>query len=282
LTRKETDQESTRTSLRDDRQEKDDMLSRRLLSSSRAATMVGLVCLATQIADAKDALPEQPRPQPRLGMNLSGPADWNTELPFVDVFRFSRPWVSQRPGESWGKGPALALDEHGWVKKLDPGCWAETPLCTIEGGHYPSGEYTVLYEGQGKLDVWGAATVVSRDSGRMTIRVDAAKGGFFLKLLTTDPQNYVRKIRVLMPGFEQTYREQPFHPVFFKRWQGVACLRFMDWMETNGSKIRHWSERPTPEAATFSGRGVALEVMIELCNRLSADPWFCLPHLADD
>ena len=34
--------------------------------------------------------------QPRLGINLNGPADWNTELPFVDVFRLSRPWISQR------------------------------------------------------------------------------------------------------------------------------------------------------------------------------------------
>ena len=29
-------------------------------------------------------------------------------------------------------------------------------------------------------------------------------------------------------------------------------------------------------------RGVALEWMIELCNRQKIDPWFCLPHLADD
>ncbi len=38
----------------------------------------------------------------RVGMNLAGPADWNTELPFVDVFRMSRPWISQRAGEGWG------------------------------------------------------------------------------------------------------------------------------------------------------------------------------------
>jgi hypothetical protein len=33
----------------------------------------------------------------RLGMNLSGPADWSTELPFVDVFRLSR-----KMWGSWG------------------------------------------------------------------------------------------------------------------------------------------------------------------------------------
>ena len=32
------------------------------------------------------------------------------------------------------------------VKKLEPACYAETMLCTIQGGHYPAGVYTVLYE----------------------------------------------------------------------------------------------------------------------------------------
>ena len=50
--------------------------------------------------------------QPRLGINLPGPADWSTELPFVDVFRQSRVWISQKQGASWGKGPELALDEY--------------------------------------------------------------------------------------------------------------------------------------------------------------------------
>lgn len=250
-------------------------------------TRYGLAVLIAIILTFPSAAPaaageSAAKPRARLGINLSGPADWNTELPLVDVFRFSRPWISQRKGERWGGGPALALDAQGWVRTLEADCWAETPLCTIDGGHYPSGQYSVLYEGRGKLDVWGAAEAVSREPGRMTIRVDAAKGGFFLKLLQTDPEDYVRNIRVVMPGFEKVYRDEPFHPLFLRRWKGAACLRFMDWMHTNGSKIAHWSERPTPQDATFSGKGVALELMIDLANRLEADPWFCMPHLADD
>ncbi|MBN1421717.1 MAG: hypothetical protein JXP34_23285, partial [Planctomycetes bacterium] len=224
----------------------------------------------------------RPVPRPRLGMNLSGPADWNTELPFVDVFRLSRPWVSQREGAPWGQGPALAVDERGWVKKLEPDCWAETPICTIDGGHYPRGRYTILYEGTGEIDVWNAAKVVSRAPGRIEVDIDPSKGGFHLKLLATDPADPVRAIRVIMPGFEGTVREEPFHPAFLARWRGMACLRFMDWMETNGSKIRTWADRSVPEDATFSAKGVPIEVMVDLANRLGADPWFCMPHLADD
>jgi hypothetical protein len=225
---------------------------------------------------------EASSPKPRLGMNLSGPCDWSTELPFVDVFRLSRTWISQKKGVSWGKGPELSLDEHGWVKRLEPDCYAETPLCTIEKGHYPSGRYTVLYEGKGQLAFTGAASIAESQPHRLSIQVDSNKGGFFLQLKATDPADPVRNIRVIMPGFEDSYAKQPFHPGFLARWRGVACLRFMDWMKTNGSKISTWTERPRPDDASFTPKGIPVEVMVALCNRQKADAWFCMPHLADD
>ncbi|NOY80883.1 MAG: hypothetical protein GXP31_07735 [Kiritimatiellaeota bacterium] len=228
-----------------------------------------------------DAVPPS-APRPRLGMNLAGPADWNTELPFVDVFKLSRPWISQKKGMAWGKGPKLELDKHGWVKRLAPDCWAETLLCTIRGGHYPGGRYTVLYDGRGRIEFGGAATVMSSVPGRMKVDVDPNKGAIFLRIKSTDPDDYVRHIRVIMPGFETTWKSNPFHPLFLQRWKGMACLRFMDWMKTNGSSLEHWGDRPKPDDATYSLGGVPLEVMLDLCNRLGTDAWFCMPHKADD
>ncbi len=219
---------------------------------------------------------------PRLGMNLGGPSDWNTELPFVDVFRLSRTWISQRQGEKWGKGPALVLDERGWVTRLEPDCWAETPLCTISDGHYPAGQYTVLYEGQGTFEFWGSATIAEQAPGRLLIDVAPAKGPIWLRLRQTDPADYIRNIRVVMPGFAETYEREPFHPVFLERWRGMACLRFMDFMHTNHSKIVTWDDRPILADATWTVKGIPLEVMADLANRLDADAWFCMPHLADD
>jgi len=220
--------------------------------------------------------------RPELGINLAGPADWNTELPFVDVFRLSRTWISQKKGQAWGKGPKLSLDQHGWVKRLESDCWAETLMCTIDGDHYPSGRYTVIYDGVGTLAVSGAASSLSGKPGRMTMDVDASKGTLFFKLLKTNPKNPIRNIRVVMPGFESRYGKYAFHPAFLKRWRGVTCLRFMDWMKTNGSEIQHWGDRPQVSDANYTAKGIPLEVMIDLCNELKADAWFCMPHQADD
>lgn len=220
--------------------------------------------------------------RPALGINLAGPADWNSELPFVDVFRLSRTWISQKAGAGWGKGPALDLDERGWVRKLEPGCFAETALCTIEAGHVPGGVWTVLWEGEGRVEL-SRGREVSRAPGRLTVSLDATGGGFFLRIRETTPGNPVRDLRVLMPGFsEKDVAANPWNPTFLARWRGVACLRFMDFQETNNSKQRQWSERPRLEDATFTRNGVPIEALCDLANRLGADAWFCLPHLADD
>jgi len=244
----------------------------------RPALLAALALCGLLIAQERPV----PKPIPRLGMNLGGPSDWNTELPFVDVFRLSRRWISQKKGEKWGKGPKLALDEHGWVRSLEPDCWADTPLCTIRGGHYPSGVYTVLYRGKGKIELWGAAKESERTPGRILAEVDASKGGMWLRIRETAPADPIRDIRVIMPGFEETHEKGPFHPAFLARWRGMTCLRFMDFMHTNGSKVETWDDRAKPTDATWTVEGIPLETMVDLANRLSADPWFCMPHLAND
>jgi hypothetical protein len=244
--------------------------------------MVGRVLLGLMLC-LPSAEPPAPRPHPAVGINLNAPNARSTELPFVDVFRLSRPWISQKRGAGWGKGPALDLDAHGWIRRLEPGCSAETVLCAIPGGHYPGGLYTVLYRGKGTLQFrGGAAKVVSQQPGRMTVQVDPGAGEFGLNLAATDPKDPVREIHVLMPGHEEDYRKQPWNPKFLQRWRGMACLRFMDMAETNNSPISTWNERPTPEDATFMGRGVPIELLVDLANRLGADAWFCIPHRADD
>jgi len=246
--------------------------------------VVGVVALCAQnIATASMLNP--PASQAQLGMNLSGPADWNTELPFADVFHLSRPWISQREGAKWGEGPKLELDEHGWVKKLEPGCWAETLMCTIhDGGHYPAGEYTVLYEGEGKIEFRNVVSVTSSAPGRIVIDVNPAQsnGPIYLKVVKTNPRNYIRNIKVIMPGLLDTYQSNPWRPGFLNRWRGITCFRFMDWMQTNGSTVETWRGRPTPASATFMQKGIPLELMIDLCNRQKADAWFCVPHRASD
>ena len=219
----------------------------------------------------------------RLGMNLSGPCDWNTELPFVDLFHFSRRWISQREGAAWGTGPKITLDDHGWVKQLDTGCSVETFLYSLSGGHYPAGEYAVLYDGEGAFRFSNAVVkVISSVPGRIGIMVDPTKGAFSLSLIKVNPENYIRNIRVIMPEYENSYVDNPWDARFLQRWKGLAALRFMCWMNINDFNISSWAKRPNLNDASYAQKGIPLELMVDLANRLKADPWFCMPHRADD
>jgi hypothetical protein len=53
-------------------------------------------------------------------------------------------------------------------------------------------------------------------------------------------------------------------------------------MRTNNSSQKSWSDRPKPSDAKYSGKGMPVELMIQLANSLNVDPWFSIPHLADD
>ncbi|MFT4511855.1 MAG: hypothetical protein ACI91B_000538 [Planctomycetota bacterium] len=260
-------------------------IQRELMSAPRSSVLHLVIirllpCLLGSVSAQSHA--DAPAATARLGINLARPSDSATELPFVDVFRTARPWISQRRGASWAQGPELAVDALGWVESLQPDCYAEAMLCTIPDGHFPAGIYTVFYEGEGQLAFSKSVKVRESQPGRILIDVDSSKRGFSLRIEETNPTTPIRNIHVIMPGFAETWEKEPFHPAFLKRWEGMACFRFMDWMDTNHSEVRSWGDRPTLAHATFSRRGVALEWMIELCNATGVDPWFCMPHLADD
>ena len=245
--------------------------------------VAGLVLMG-MVGRAGEAPAPLPPPKPiesRLGINLAGLGDLNTEYPFLDVFKLARPWISQRQGEAWGKGPALDLDPEGWPRRLEPDCWVDTALLTF--GHAPKGRYVCLYDGVGELEFWGGKIrSVAPAPGRVVVEMDGTHEGIFLRLKRTNPERPVRNIRFLLPGHEFTHAREVFHPAFLARWAGFNTIRFMDWMDTNDSEQKTWADRPTPGTYTYGLKGAPVEVMVDLCNRMGANPWFCLPHQASD
>jgi hypothetical protein len=223
-----------------------------------------------------------------LGTNLSGMDDWSTEITFVDAFRNSRPWFSRTQSVGQDQRP-LDLDAHGWVRSLLPGQWAATLMfwdLSTAPGQYPAGQYVVTYAGSGTLAYGGAARVVSQSPGRDVIDVDPARGGGIgLYITSTNAADYIRNIQVFLPGFEKS--TERFYPIFLETIQNYKAIRFVHWMlgqDTNliGTTQIHWTDRPQPDDARWSVRGVPVEIMVELANRLHADPWFNIPHVADD
>ena len=270
-----------------------------------------------------------------LGINITALDYWATEWPLLDVMKRSSDWLPQC--QSWGAeacqplAPARAwdtleqdkidLDTHGWVRSLPPAGDTTTDFRFVStliffgaGGQYPAGQYIVRYEGEGTLeyDFDAVKNTALSGPGRDVIEVtNPSNDGILLRLKATDPHqtgNYIRNIRVIMPGFfcandpfaycpdeaacsaeeeclsfEQVAESLIFHPVFLRELRHYKVIRFMEFLRTNTSELVHWHDRPQLADARWSSKnGVPLEVVFALTERVNADAWVNMPARAND
>lgn len=245
-----------------------------------------------------------------MGTNLSGPADYATELPFVDLMHTARVWYTKDAEDPEWDGPwnteaagLLSYRPDGYPTKVPQavaGKVYEQKVATIWGdaSGWPEGTYVVLFDGEGALSFGGRASETALTSpNRMTFRfLRPAPPEVPVVELVIDrsaASNPVRNIRVLMPGSEATYRTQPFNPLWLEKLKVFSSVRFMDWGATNhwgqpdpwtwdDRSLVAWKERQTLDRYTWAdGRGIPYEMMIRLMNEAGLDGWVCIPHRAD-
>ncbi|MDX1951746.1 MAG: hypothetical protein SFY81_06155 [Verrucomicrobiota bacterium] len=212
----------------------------------------------------------------KIGMNLAGIIDFQSQIPFANVFKTARPWMKDE-----AELRAIPLTTNGYPL-LKSGQSLDYFMLTIEGGHYPAGVYTATYKGKGRVEMrrFSVDQVITETSGRIEARVKPGPS-LLLTILQTDPADPIRDIVVSLPGLEHS--KSPFNPAFIERLKPFGTIRFMDFQRMNDSPVKTWAERAQLSDARWSGdAGAPIEIMVELANRLKANPWFCMPHLADD
>jgi hypothetical protein len=216
-----------------------------------------------------------------LGTNLSQITYYSTELPFVDVFKMSDHFRSVNLNRTQNSTP-LNLRSDGYPASLAAGQTAEATIVVGEA-KLPSGKYTLFYEGEGELRVISKTNISSKNfpTGRMEVEVDG--NGVWVQILSTNSANPVRNMRMIMPGHENTYQKDPWNPVFLERLSKFKTLRYMDFVVTNNSKVKEWSDRTTLTSQSQGDPdGAAWENAIALSNRLHTDAWINVPHQASD
>ena len=176
------------------------------------------------------------------------------------------------------------------------------------GGAYPAGAYRAEWDGMGQVTFGFDARMVA--TGRTVdgrnyadLQVTPTDAGISMRIEATSPADPVRNFHVWMPDYGgQRFAGQrwqpgaafsPFHPLFEQRLAPFGVIRFMQAQETNTSDIRTWADRrDANDIRQGSGsegspseplaNGMSMEYMVRLANDLHADPWFNMPHMADD
>jgi hypothetical protein len=245
-----------------------------------------------------------------LGMNTNEVMESDSSIPFIDLFRAALPFDDARP---WLTKGDIVYDADGWPQDLRGGQAGTRFLSNLPANTVPDGLYTVLYEGEGEIRYANDASLVKHEAGRDTIQITAGADkqlNATLLISKTTPRNYIRNIRILPPGgicadnpfkrvasenecsanhyraFNEYYAKILFNPDYLNFMKSFKAIRFMNMSGITQNTMNSWQQRPRLSQATWGGkegkRGVPLEIMVELANRLNANPWFCMPHAADD
>ncbi|WP_020560129.1 sugar-binding protein [Thiofilum flexile] len=246
-----------------------------------------------------------------LGMNANEIHHEDASFPFVDLFRMADPFKNNPMGLSTDK---VEYDANGWPINLQGGHAGTKFIGKMIPGAIPEGQYTVLYDGQGKITYGHDVKVISQSQGRDVITLppgddNQIDGSLTIKKINKkDP---IRNIRILPPGgichddiftyvksaeecvgmgdylpYERYYNSIVFNPDYLNYLKDFQVVRFMGMSGITRNPASHWSERPHLEESSWGGtygeRGAPLEIQVELANRLKVDGWFNVPHQADD
>ncbi len=221
-----------------------------------------------------------PPPPTRIGINLFGLHDYYRQQVFTNLIAQSE-WFSSR-GEGWSAMPAGQIDARGWVRFLEAGQTAPRTL-TIPPAPLRATEVRCTWRGQGRLDTGGIARTISTAPGELMLQLSptgALDERGWIELRETDRGDPLRDI-----DCRETTRpaDERFHPELIDFLRGFATIRFLDWQRTNDNLPVHWDDRTTPaNGSQVSPQGASVEDMVDLANRVGADPWFLMPYRADD
>lgn len=245
-----------------------------------------------------------------LGTNTNELMESDSSVPFLDLFRAALPFEDARP---WLTKGDVQYDANGWPTDLRGGQAGTRFLSNLPANTVPDGDYTVLYDGDGDIRYVNDAALLTHEPGKDIIRIAAGADQILnatLLITRTDPQNPLRNIRILPPGgicednpfkrvggaaecasnqyraFNENYARILFNPDYLNFMKEFKVIRFMNMAGITQNTVETWGQRHRMEQATWGGiegqRGAPLEIMVELANRLNADPWFVIPHAADD
>lgn len=222
-------------------------------------------------------------------VGLNGLSDWSTAYPFIDAFKLARTWLGHLPGQ-WGAFDFedFDTDADGWVRGLPEGADVAEALLLVDLPSemtFAAGTYDVTWEGDGTLTIGsGAQNVTVTGTRSRSFTFTPSRGNnVSIAVSNVTPIAYIRNIRVVKREHAALFAAgEIFNPTWLDVVRGFKGIRFMDWQATNGSPVSTWAQRTRPESVAWLRGGAPLEVMVALANEIEADPWFCIPHLADD
>lgn len=255
-----------------------------------------------------------------VGANLSVIADYQQGCPFIDLMKMARSWTFFHYADSGGchslagdwidsypfgcdpvpDGLVMPTDENGYPLEVPFEYQGQqyrpvtVILASILPQAYPAGDYALLFEGTGEINLgWADTAIVVGTGGITRYDFELKNQGkpahpLMLTIRHSDPSDHVRNIHLVPVDRLDDFQEKVFADNFLEDLRPFTAIRFMDWCQANWSNEVTWSDRRLPSHYTQAGgfstpsSSAAYEYMILLCNMLQKDCWINVPVDAND
>ena len=230
-----------------------------------------------------------------IGMNLGSISPYCNEYAFQNILLQGSQWAELEPSNTYWQNrgtieKAGNVDANGYLK---PGINGMMAVLWDKKGKI-GGTYVCYYEGTGSIDFISDPykssdadrkqnlTLISSVPGRIEFSLNNVAQFLLLRIKVNDNLNPIKNLKLIEKKNDDGNIET-FCPEFIENWKYFKTLRFMDWMLTNNSVLSSWSEVPNKKyLIQGNSKPVSFDLMVELCNTLHADGWFCVPFMADD
>jgi len=219
-----------------------------------------------------------------VGININAVNYYSPAVTFNDLMKTASKMISYPHGSGkWdsGKMERIPVDANGWPLQLPFIVKGIPQDARFLINNQDRGEYVVLHDGKGAIKYSGKSRLVD---GVLHITLTGDGSNKWLDITNSTSGNHIRNMRIIPLRFKDNEQTMPaFRDDFIQGLQPFHVLRFLDFGQINKSKQVEWSDRNTKNTYTQGNdKGVAWEYMIELCNRLEADAWILVPHMASD
>lgn len=221
-----------------------------------------------------------------IGMNISGLKYYSKNLIFNDVMTTASVFRDY----NWSIDlDGLIVDDNGYPtyipQTLDG---SETKIRFLVNNYY-TGRYRIFYDGDGTL-----SGNVSSDSNGYYIDLNGAGTNKWIDIEYSNASDPITNMHIISDEYgiydnnafniaKSDGSYETFDSRFLTGLEDFSCLRFMDWISTNGSTQVYWDDRIlTSHYSQSTASGISFDYAIELCNELQVDAWVCIPHKASD
>lgn len=220
-------------------------------------------------------------------IGLTGTADYSSQLPFLDIFKSSRPVKAHAPGE-FGKynytdlREAGYLDDNGWPTEIPED--APTIGFIFSDTIGREGTYVLRYEGEGEIDLRFDANIISQKDGEIVF--EHGSGTFEVILRSTDPNDtgdYIKNISIVKEEYVDLYDAgATFNPDALDVLADFREFRTMAWQRTIESPIETLDDLPSLDESSWATEyGVPIEALVQLSNEAGTDLWITIPTKAN-